>query len=61
MSRASAFPVQIKKVQGLTSEDRPDLLAVEEPLEIRLGFGPESNREQRSLAVTMRTPGNDLE
>lgn len=32
---------------------RPDALAVEEPLEIRLGG--------RSLTVTMRTPGNDVD
>ncbi|CAM3029765.1 formate dehydrogenase accessory sulfurtransferase FdhD [Prescottella defluvii] len=32
---------------------RPDALAVEEPLEIRLGG--------RSLTVTMRTPGNDID
>lgn len=39
----------------------PDLLAVEEPLEIRLGYGPKEDRQQSSLAVTMRTPGHDLE
>ena len=39
----------------------PDLLATEEPLEIRLGHGPAHERTQRSLAVTMRTPGHDLE
>ena len=38
-----------------------DLLAVEEPLQIRLEFGPESGRESTDLAVTMRTPGNDFE
>lgn len=32
---------------------RPDALAVEEPLEIRLGGAP--------IAVTMRTPGHDVE
>src|SRR5688572_16248281 len=32
---------------------RPDTLAVEEPLEIRVGG--------TALAVTMRTPGNDVE
>jgi FdhD protein len=32
---------------------RPDTLAAEEPLEIRVGRAP--------LAVTMRTPGNDLD
>lgn len=38
-----------------------DLIVVEEPLEIRLGFGLPSNRQQRSLSVTMRTPGHDFE
>ncbi|WP_027499886.1 formate dehydrogenase accessory sulfurtransferase FdhD [Rhodococcus sp. UNC363MFTsu5.1] len=38
---------------GSTSVRRPDSLAVEEPLEIRLGG--------RSLSVTMRTPGDDID
>jgi len=38
-----------------------DLVAEEEPLLIRLGYGPMDAREQRDLAVTMRTPGNDVE
>lgn len=40
--------------------NKPDLVATEEPLEIRLGFGREV-REQRSLSVTMRSPGHDFE
>lgn len=43
------------------SEERSDLLVVEEPLEIRLFFGPEGNRDKKSLTVTMRTPGHDFE
>lgn len=39
----------------------PDLLAVEEPLEIRIGYGPEHQRQEKSLSVSMRTPGHDLE
>jgi FdhD protein len=39
----------------------PDLLAIEEPLEVRIGFGPEAARQQKSLSVTMRTPGHDFE
>lgn len=38
---------------SLTSRRRGDTLVVEEPLEIRVAGGP--------LAVTMRTPGNDVE
>ena len=38
-----------------------DELAVEEPLEIVLGHGPAVHRQRRPLAVTMRTPGNDVE
>jgi len=38
-----------------------DLLAVEEPLEIRVGFGPPSRRLRRTVSLTMRTPGSDAE
>ncbi|MFI2661990.1 formate dehydrogenase accessory sulfurtransferase FdhD [Micromonospora carbonacea] len=38
---------------------RPDSLSVEEPLEIRVGPGGPGRR--RPLAVTMRTPGDDLD
>ena len=38
-----------------------DLIVVEEPLEIRLGYGELESREERSLVITMRTPGNDFE
>ncbi len=43
------------------SEDREDLLAVEEPLEIRIVYGPVLNRQQKNISVTMCTPGNDME
>ena len=38
-----------------------DSLAVEEPLEIKLAYGPVNNRKIKSISVTMRTPGNDAE
>jgi FdhD protein len=48
----------------LVSEGRvlrqTDLLSVEEPLEIRVVYGPEQQRIERSISVTMRTPGDDL-
>jgi FdhD protein len=44
---------QVTRISETSRENRLDLLAVEEPLEIRVAG--------QSLAVTMRTPGNDYE
>jgi FdhD protein len=49
--------VAVCQVCGPDHTARPDLLAVEEPLEIRLG----GRRGQRIVSVTMRTPGQDAE
>ncbi len=38
-----------------------DLVAVEEPLQLVLEHGPEHARTQTPLAMTMRTPGHDLD
>ncbi|MEZ0610340.1 formate dehydrogenase accessory sulfurtransferase FdhD [Fibrella sp. WM1] len=55
-------PVTIQKFKATTlGEPQPDLLAVEEPMEIRLGYGEVTDRQQRPLSVTMRTPGHDFE
>ena len=51
----------ITKISDSGIESKPDLLAIEEPLEIRVGFGSMSERQQKSLSVTMRTPGHDFE
>lgn len=37
-----------------------DKLAVEEPLEIRLEYGPAGARARKSISITMRTPGDDF-
>src|SRR3984957_9822562 len=50
----SMMRVRIERIcRGAIPEEREDSLAVEEPLEIRVGG--------KSLSVTMRTPGNDFE
>lgn len=53
--------VQIRKIANENVIDTDDLLAVEEPLEIQLLCGNADNRVQKSISVTMRTPGNDEE
>lgn len=57
----SVKPVEITKVSAEGSKVTPDLMAVEEPLEIRIGYGALGERQQKSLSVTMRTPGHDYE
>lgn len=52
---------QITKYSGAYSSDEADLLATEEPLEIRLVHGDSENRTESSIAVTMRSPGHDEE
>lgn len=54
-------PVHILKVTLDNSVEKSDLVVVEEPLEIRLGFGRRDNRQQCSISVTMRTPTHDFE
>jgi FdhD protein len=49
----STVCVPVGKVVGHATQREEDYLAVEEPLEIRLGH--------RSVSVTMRTPGHDPE
>ena len=49
----SILTIPVQKVEGESSIPFQDLLAVEEPLEIRIGA--------RTVSITMRTPGNDFE
>ena len=57
----SMLQVAIERVEQRTSRSLLDQLAIEEPLEIQLTFGPPDSRQTKSISVTMRTPGNDFE
>ena len=57
----SETTIAVHQITRDGAEQRDDRLAVEEPMEIRVGFGPESSRSARSLSITMRTPGHDFE
>jgi len=61
MSKIGVDSIKIREVNLEGNFNKEDLLVSEEPLEIRIGFGSEPERQQMSLSVTMRTPGNDLE
>ena len=61
LPEGSIKSVLVRKVGDNSSSPVPDQLSVEEPLEIRIAYGPEPDRVRRSISVTMRTPGNDLE
>ena len=57
-----AREVAVVRVRGASGDRAPDLLAVEEPLEIRVHrAGRMQDEGERNVAVTMRTPGNDFE
>jgi FdhD protein len=56
--RRSVTDVRITAVHDGVRSERPDTLATEEPMEIRVG-GPGQAAE--AVAVTMRTPGADYE
>ena len=49
------------RIENGQAQARTDTLACEEPLEIKLAYGARGQRQSRSLAVTMRTPGQDEE
>jgi FdhD protein len=68
MRPSSVAAVQILKVtspgsdkNSFASKETEDLLAVEEPLEIRIVYGHEKERQQKNISVTMCTPGHDVE
>ena len=61
MSQLPVQSVSITKINELSSQTTDDIIVVEEPLEIRLGFGPMDMREETNVSITMRTPGNDFE
>lgn len=56
---SSSVPFAVTRVCGAEASSFDDLLAVEEPLEIRLGVYNRAQRIYKSVSVTMRTPGHD--
>ncbi len=61
MKRRELTRARVERVQGGRSTRADDSLAVEEPLEIRVVVPHDVGDHLESLAVTMRTPGQDFE
>ena len=57
----SLATVRVHRISGSELTVQPDVLAVEKPLEIRLGCEVDGRRVHRAVSITMRTPGHDLE
>jgi FdhD protein len=53
--------IEAGRATGFSSRTVEEALAVEEPLEIQLGYGTAQSHAIKSISVTMRTPGNDFE
>ena len=49
------------KASPASSVETTDSLAVEEPLEIRVGYHDRDIFRHRAVSITMRTPGDDPE
>ena len=59
MNKSASITI-LQNDQGST-EEITDQVTIEEPLEFSIAFGPQSSREIKSIAIPMRTPGNDFE
>ncbi|WP_209329398.1 formate dehydrogenase accessory sulfurtransferase FdhD [Lunatimonas salinarum] len=55
------IPVYKVRKEALPARAMPDLVAVEEPLQIRIEWEGSGRWHEKSLYVTMRTPGNDFD
>ena len=58
---SSSRSFSINKIDGISAKSVDDQVALEEPLEIRLGYTTPEGRTASSISITMRTPGNDAE
>ena len=57
----SCKEVDVERFDGAEPIGIQEMLAIEEPLEIRIVYGAAGARRTKPISVTMRTPGNDAE
>jgi FdhD protein len=61
MRDRSVVETSVTRFKGACATSSFDRLAVEEPVEFQLAYGPVNERRVKSISVTMRTPGHDFE
>lgn len=61
MTRTPVASTKVERVERNAREKTRDLVAVEEPLQIVLDHGEAEARRETPLAMTMRTPGHDVD
>lgn len=61
MLKPAVKTIKINRYKNKQFASCNDLVAIEEPLEIRITYGLPDSRKQKNISVTMRTPGNDFE
>jgi FdhD protein len=61
MENIAIAQIKMKRASMAEMLEADDELAIEEPLEIQIIYGKKDNRVQKTISITMRTPGNDAE
>ena len=61
MANERTAAVDVLRVTQQASKRNDDLLAVEEPLEIRVAWTAAGEQREKNISVTMRTPGDDFD
>jgi FdhD protein len=61
MMTGASLAVDISKDQGGQRTQQEDSVAVEEPLELQLCSGTAAGSAAKSVSITMRTPGDDID
>lgn len=62
MPKAESYSeISVSKIFKEQTVNTNDVIAVEEPLEIRIGFVKKNIFKHQAISITMRTPGDDFE